>query len=168
MAEEARLKPSSNLRLSGRVELYVLPATFTFQDYQNLTELEKKQYLWDEGDNLVVNAGADQLVNLMIGVNTNSFTKNGVGSSGTAVSAAQTALVAQIGSQLTVTSRSLESTGKAHFDTFYGSGDNAGTWLETGIFTAGAVMLCRKVIASFVKTTSNTAVVAWTITLTPV
>jgi hypothetical protein len=165
MGEEP--KPRDTFKISGHVRIYAFPADFTFEQYRNLSEDEKLQYLVDEGSNLVVNAGADQIINLMIGANTNSFTNNAVGTSATAVAAAQTALVGQINPQLTVTSRSLESTGKAHYDTFYGSGDNAGTWQETGIFTAGGVMLCRKVISSFVKTTSNTAVVAWTITLVP-
>lgn len=160
-------------KLQGRVKVYSFSKDFTFAQYEQMRDLQPSKlatFLHDEGDNLAVNAGLDQACNLLLGINTNSFTHCGVGSSNTAAAAGQTALVSQLGSRNTVTSRYLVSTGAAHFDTFFASGDAAGTWQETGLFTASVsgTMLARRVISSFVKSASNTAVVAWTITLVAV
>lgn len=155
------------LSLDYNVEVFSLPADWTYADFQALSDRAKEGFLHERGHNLVVNAGLDQIGNLILGINTSSFTHCGVGSDGTAAAAGQTALTTQIGSRVSVTSRYLVSTGAAHFDTFFDSSTGAGTWLEVGLFTAssGGTMLARKVISSFVKSTSNTAVVAYTVTI---
>jgi hypothetical protein len=171
MAEEADsstpagVKVKGKIKISGRMDLYELPADFTYEDFRSLSEEERRQFLKESGHNLEVNGGLDQICNLIVGANSNAFTKCGVGSSSIVVTASQTALGAQIGSTLTVTSAYIESIGKAHFDSFFGNADNNGTWVESGIFTTGGLMLCRRTFAAFVKSSSNTAVAAWTIFL---
>lgn len=162
--------PSDALKIKGTPEVWGFDVkdVKTFDDYLKLKQkdrLDRVAIHHDIGDNLVVNAGLDQIGNLILGINTNSFTHNGVGTDGTAAAAGQTALLGQI-TRVAVNSRYLVSTGAAHFDTFYDSSTGNGTWLETGLFTASVsgTMLARKVIASFTKSTSNTAVVAYTVT----
>lgn len=166
---------NANLKIGVNVEVW----GFDAKDFETVKQLvETRQYrqldrlatYHDDGKNLVVNAGADQIANLICGVNTSSFTHCAAGSNSTAVAASDTALNTQIGSRVSVGYRYLESTGKGHFDTLFGTSDANGTWLETGLFTAssGGTMLARKIISSFVKSSTNTAVIAWTITFTPV
>lgn len=123
----------------------------------------------DTEHNLVVNAGLDHICNLLLAASSaTSFTHCAVGSNSTVVVATDTALNTQISTRKTIISRYLVSTGNANFYTFFEKADNAGTWLETGLFTAAAAgtMLARKIITSFAKTTSNAAVILWTITVT--
>lgn len=153
--------------MDWNTEIFSLPADWTYEDFQQLSERSREGFLHDSGHNLVVNAGLDQIVNLMIGANTSSFTYCGVGSSSTAAAAGDTDLTTAIGSRLAITNRYLVSTGQAHFDTFYGSASNNGTWLEVGIFNAssGPTMLNHKIISSFTKDSTKSAVVAVTVTL---
>lgn len=72
-----------------------------------------------------------------------------------------------IDSGVTITNR-YRSGSVAYFDTFFSTTSNNGTWAETGIANAstGSDLLCRrKFSATFTKTSANTAVVAWTVTL---
>lgn len=155
----------AKIKLVGNVAVYGLPENFTYSDYQKLSQRERDQYLVDRGDNLVVDAGMNYIIGLMNATNSGSFTHCAAGSNSTAVTAGDTALNTQIGSRVAVTYRYSTSL-NAKFDTFFSTTDANGTWLETGLFTAssGGSMLCRRVISSFVKSSSNTAVIAWTIT----
>lgn len=168
MVEETKV--NAQFRLTANVKIYSHPSDFTYQDYQLLSERAKEASLVDEGKNLVVNAGLNQIVQLLIGGNTNSITYCGVGSNSTAVTAADTDLNTAIGSRLSITNRYAGTTGVAHFDSFYSSSSNNGTWLETALFDASSSgdMICRKIISSFVKATTNTATVAWTLTISAI
>ena len=155
----------SQFSVTGNVKLYSFPADFTYDDFEKLTYEELKSFVVDEGDNLVVDTGLQQMILLMIGNNTNSFTLCGVGTgTGTPVST-DTSLDTSLGTN-TINSR-YRVGNTVYFNTFFGKNDENGSWTETGIFTAGSVMLCRRKFSStFVKSTSNAAIVQWTITLT--
>ncbi len=160
------MRNSAQFTLTANVKLYELPANFTYADYQVLEKHgELDGYLRDEGKNLVVDAGLVYVLGLMTAANSGSFTYCGVGSNSTAVTSGDTTLNTEISSRVAVTNRYLTSL-SAKFDTFFATTDCAGTWLETALFTASSsgTMLCRKIISSFVKSSSNTAVIAWTIT----
>lgn len=162
---------SNTITVFANVELYAFPKEFTFDDYLILKKYgELGDYLVDQGHNLAVDAGMNQIIALMIGTNTNSFTHCRVGSGTNAAAAGDTDLQTIIGSGLTITNRYSTSL-NAKFDTFFSTSDNNGTWAETGLATAstGGTLLCRRLFSSsFVKSTSNTAIVAWTITLAAV
>lgn len=156
--------------IKGNVELYEFPADYTFDKIQKLNPEEKKAYLKDKGDNLVVDTGLAQIVDLMIGTDTSSFTHCRVGSGTNTPAAGDTDMQTIIGTGLTVTNR-YRSGAVAYFDTFFSTSSNNGTWAETGIANAstGSDLLCRRKFSStFSKTSSNTALVAWTITLSSV
>jgi len=157
-------------QITGNVKLYEFPKNFTYQDFHKLSQDEREKFCVDSGDNLVVDAGLAQIIDLMIGTDTQDFTHCAVGSGTNTPAAGDTDLQTPIGSRLTVTNRYISGL-TANFDTFYATGDNNGTWEETGIFSnpSGADMLCRRKFASsFTKATTNTALVAWTITLAAV
>ena len=157
----------NNVKLTGNVKLYSLPPDFTFEKWKELKNKEK--YLVDEGHNLVVDAGIAHIINLMTAASTSAWTHCATGS-GTNVPAAgdialQTELVRN-----TINDRYRVGL-NAHFDTFFAKADGAGSWEETGLFTAssGGQMLCRKAFsATFTKSTSNAAIIAWTITFAAV
>jgi hypothetical protein len=157
------LNKKSQLSITGNVELYELPADFTYSDFEKLDD--KKKYLIDIGDNLGVDSGLQQIILLMVGSNTNSFTLCGVGTGTSTPVSTDTALGTSLGTN-TINSR-YRVGNTAYFNTFFGKNDENGSWTETGIFTAGSVMLCRRKFSStFVKSTSNSAVVSWSVSLT--
>ena len=157
---------NDKLRLMGNVKLYELPPDFTFEDFK---KSNKPDYLVEEGDNLVVDIGLQQIALLIIGSNTNSFTHCGVGSDSTLPAAGDLDLVTEIGRN-TINDRYRVGL-TAHFDTFFGKSDQAGSWNETCLAqsASGNDILCRRVFdAAFTKSTSNSAVIAWTITFAAV
>ena len=156
--------------MTGNVLIYEFPADYTYDDIQKLTPLEKSHFIKDRGDNLVVDVGLAQIADLMIATNTNSFAYCCVGSGTNTPAAGNTNLQTIISTGIAVTNR-YRSGSVAYFDTFFSTSANNGTWNETSLSTtsAGTVMLCRRVFASpFTKSSSNTALVAWTITLASV
>ena len=163
---------NSQVRLEANVEIYTFAASEirSYDDYKKLTKNELEGHLHFKGKNLVLNGGLNFIKDLLTAATTGSVTHNGVGSSSQAVVPGDTDLITAIGSRLAITNRYSGGTGIGKFDTFYASSDNNGTWRETIIATAstGANAFARKVITDFVKATTNTAVVSWTITKTAV
>ena len=158
-----------SIKLNSHVKLYSFDSKLVknYQDYQKLQD--KRKYLVDEGNNLVVNQGLNFIRDMMTAVTTGSVTHSQPGTSNTAVNATDTALGGAIGSRLAIQTRYSGGNGVINLDTFYTAGDNNGTWAEAAIFTAssGGSMIARRVLAStFVKSTSNTALLAWAITMT--
>ena len=158
-------------RLIPNVKLFVFPRNFTFQDYLLLKKYgEEQKFLKDEGHNLVVDVGMQQIIDLMIDVSDSGFTHCRVGSGTNTPAAADTDMQTIIGSGLAVTTR-YRSSLSANYDTFFSTSDNNGSWNETGLATAstGGTLLCRrKFNSTFTKSTSNTALIAWSITLAAV
>ena len=153
----------SQVSIIGNVKLYELPPDFKYDDFKKLED--KNRYLIDSGDNLVVDAGLQQIILLIIITNTNNFTLCGVGTgTGTPVST-DTALGTSLGTN-TINSR-YRVANTVYFNTFFGKNDENGSWTETGIFTGGLIMLCRrKFTSTFVKSISNSAVVSWSVAFT--
>lgn len=166
-----RQRAGSGVGISGQVVVLGFDADYvkTFDDCLSERNRRQGKVYADAGKNLIVDAGSAQIVQLCIGGNANSFTHCGVGSSSTAVTAAQTDLQTPI-VRNAITSR-YPVANAAHYDTFFDSATGNGIWNETGIFTAisSGVMGSRKVLGSpFAKSSGNTATVAWTWTLTPI
>lgn len=140
------------------------------QDYRHFMKEELKPrgvvYHFDN-HNIIPAVGLQQIGALMIGSNTNSITHCQVGTSSTATDTSQTDLVGPISPRLAITSRYPTGSTITNYDTFFGSADGTGTWLESGLFTAitSGILMARLTMSSFTKDTTKTATVAWSITL---
>ncbi len=156
--------------MTGNVKLYEFPSDYTYDYIKTLTDDEKLPFLKDRGDNLVVDVGMAQIVDLMIATNTDSFGYCVVGSGTNTPASGDTNMQTIIDTGIAVTNR-YRAGSVGYFDTFFSTTANNGSWEETGISTtsAGTILLCRrKFSATFTKSTANTALVAWTITLAAV
>jgi len=156
--------------MTGNVKLYEFPPDYTYDYINTLTDDQKSPFLKDRGDNLVVDVGLAQIVDLMIATNTNSFAYCVVGSGTTTPAAGDTNMETIISTGPAVTNR-YRAGAVGYFDTFFSTTANNGSWEETGLSTtaAGTILLCRrKFSATFTKSSANTALVAWTITLAAV
>lgn len=164
------MNPQAKFALKGNVKLYEFPSGYDYNRIQKLTPNEKESFLKDRGDNLVVDVGLAQIVDLMIATNTNSFAYCVVGSGTNTPAVGDTNMQTIIGSGVAVTNR-YRSGAVAYFDTFFSTSANNGSWEETGISTtsAGTILLCRRKFSStFTKATTNTALVSWSVTLAAV
>jgi hypothetical protein len=165
------MDPNAKFSIKGNVELYEFPEDFTYHDYLALKKNnEHIKYLKDKGDNLVVDAGLTQIIDLMIATDTLSLTHCRVGSGTNTPAAGDTDMQTIIGSGVTVTNR-YRSGSVAYFDTFFSTSANNGSWEETGIANAatGSDLLCRrKFSATFTKASTNTALISWSVTLSSV
>lgn len=106
----------------------------------------------------------------MIDASDSGFTHCRVGSGTNTPAAGDTDMQTIIGSGLTVTAR-YRSSLSAYYDTYFSTTDNNGTWNETGLATAatGGILLCRRKFSSaFVKASTNTALISWSVTLAAV
>ena len=162
------MENKAQFKIEGNVEIYSFPAD-KYPDYESIKNIDKSKYLIDKGDNMVVDYGLDFIKNLLTATTTGSLLYNGVGSSSTTVTSADTDLGTAIGSRLAIQTRYSGGTGIAKFDTFYTAGDNNGTWNETILSpsSSGANAFSRKILVSpYTKATTNTALVSWTITIT--
>jgi len=161
------LEPAkAKFKLIGNVSLYSFPAHFTYEDVLALRRAgDLDKYLIERDDNLVVDAGLQQVLEYLIGNSPTAPTHNSVGSGTNNPAAGDTNLQTSI-ARLTITNKYRVSL-TAYYDTFWSTADGAGTWAETGIHNAssGGTMLCRKKFSStFTKSSGNTALVAWSIT----
>ena len=155
----------TKFKITGNVSLYA--GDFTQEEFNNFSESEKLSYLKDQGKNLVVDTGLEQILALMLGNNTKSFVKCGVGSGNTAPANTDLALETAIGTNNINSRYRVGLVG--YFNTFFGRNDNNGSWDETGLFTTDDIMLCRRVFSStFTKDTSNSSVISWSLTIAAV
>lgn len=163
---------NSQFEIRANVFLYEFPAHFTYQDYLVLKKYPEqlRPYLRDKGHNLVVDTGLQLIADSLVGDDDDSLTHCAVGTGTNTPAAGQTALQTETGSRVAITDK-YRSGQTANFDTFYSTSDANATWEETGLFDASSsgVMFCRRTFSSsFTKSTSNTAIVAWVITLAAV
>lgn len=118
--------------------------------------------------NLVVDQGLNTIRNLMSGNVTAWVTHMGVGTSASAVTAAQTDLVAIVG-RLPITEYVTSTSKVVQFKLYIGSTDfNANTLREIGLFTAstGTTLFARALLASpITKNNTTTVTITWTHTL---
>jgi hypothetical protein len=127
----------------------------------------------DAGHNLLVIQGLNHIVDMLIGISAVSIGYCGVGTGSAAAAATDTELDTEVGTRSAITERARGVTGRAHFNTFFEAvADWNGTITETGLFTESAtsgtdVCLARRIIDSFVKTSTNAMLIAWTVTFTP-
>ena len=125
-----------------------------------------------EGRNLVVTAGLNQLASALIGADTFGastwYLELGTGT--TAVNAGDTALVTPNTATWRAASVAEVSSATATLEAFYPTTLANGSWTELGLFTgatstAGSGTLFARILASWSKTSSQTATVSWTVTL---
>ena len=125
-----------------------------------------------EGRNLVVTAGLNQLASALIGADTFSastwYLELGTGS--TAVNASDTALVTPDTATWRVATVAEVSSATTTLETFYPTSVANGSWTELALFTgatatAGSGTLFARILTSWSKTSSQTATVSWTVTL---
>ena len=125
-----------------------------------------------EGPNLVVTAGLNQLASALIGADTFSastwYLELGTGT--TAVNASDTALVTPATATWRVATVAEVSSATTTLETFYPTSVANGSWTELALFTgatatAGSGTLFARILTSWSKTSSQTATVSWTVTL---
>lgn len=121
--------------------------------------------------NLVVDAGLNLIRNLLAQTSTANVTHFAVGTSATAVSAAQTTIVAEVFRDQ-ITQYIATTNAAAQFKYYLASGDaNGNTLREIGLFSAasGGTMMARAILASpIVKNSSTTVTFSWTLNLSAI
>lgn len=125
-----------------------------------------------EGRNLVVTAGLNQLASALIAADTFSasawYLELGTGI--TAVNASDTALVTPDTTTWRLATSANVSSATASIETFYPTSVANGTWTELALFTganatAGSGTLFARLLTTWTKTSSQTATIGWTVTL---
>lgn len=118
-----------------------------------------------EINNLIVDAGKNLVCKRLASNTTDTVTHMAVGTSGTAASSGQTALLGEAG-RVALTSAN-DSTNTVVYVATFGAGTATGTLLEAGLFndaTTGT-MLSRTASINVVKGASDTLTITWTITV---
>jgi hypothetical protein len=125
-----------------------------------------------EENNLVVSVGKAFTTSRMIGTASTVMSHMEVGTSTTAASAGQTALVTPVAASRTALTSSTQSTVTTTSDSVqyvctFGAGVGTGALTEAGIFNAASAgtMLCRTVFSVVNKGASDVMTVTWTVTL---
>lgn len=156
----------TKLKAMGQVSVYSLPSNMSYKKFKNLKN--KDQYLYSRKKNKIMNDGVSVLIDHLLLTQTSGLTYIGVGTGNSTAVATQQDLDATIGSRIAIYDNyRLNNVG--YWSAYFNKNDCAGTWAEAGIFTAltGNYMVARIVLdPTFVKSTSNTAVVTWSITIT--
>lgn len=125
-----------------------------------------------EGENLVVTSGLNQMAQALIGGDTFSastwYIELGTGT--TAVTSSDTALATPSTSTWRVATVTEVTSATCTIETFYPTTVANGDWTELGLFTgatstAGSGTLFARLLSSWSKTSSQTATVSWTVTL---
>src|SRR3990167_6188609 len=94
-------------KISGYIKLYEFPQNYTYDKIRNLSDEQKDEFLVDAGKNLIVDTGLTQIVDLMVGTDTSSFTHCRVGSGTNTPTNADTDMQTIIDSGVTVTPLSI-------------------------------------------------------------
>jgi len=125
-----------------------------------------------ECDNLVVTVGKGYITSRMIGASATVMGYMEVGTSTTAASAGQTALVAAVASSRTALTSSAQATSSTANDSVtyvatFAAGTGTGAITEAGIFNAASAgtVLCRTVFSVVNKGASDAMTITWTVTL---
>ena len=125
-----------------------------------------------EENNLVVTVGKAFITSRMIGVASGVMSHMEVGTSNTAASASQTALVTPVSASRTALTSSIQSTttttnDSVQFICTFGAGVGTGALTEAGIFnnSSGGTMLCRTVFSTVNKGASDFMTITWSVTI---
>ena len=143
---------TESINVKGNLEVILLDETGRQKDYRKI-------------NNLVVAVGKDTIASRMVGNTTAIMSHMAVGSSNTAAVTSQTALGGELGRVV------LDSTVRAantitYVATFPG-GTGTGSLTEAGILNAASSgnMLCRTVFGVVTKTSSDTVIITWNVTV---
>jgi hypothetical protein len=124
--------------------------------------------------NLVVNTGLGYITSRMKDATTTAMTHMGVGTSTTAAAAAQTGLLAEIGTRATLDSTTVVTTTATNdsiqYVATFGQGISTGAITEAGLFNASSsgTMLCRTVFSVINKGANDSLAITWKISLAAV
>ena len=150
------MKVKDAVKVKGRCRL-------TIRDAKTGRLLERTPWR----DNLVTDDGEVLYARLLRGDALDPCSYCGVGSGNTPAAEADTTLETEIG-RLEVTDTSITGA-VVTYSTFFGSGDNNGTWWEIGMLNAAAagVLIARTVLgASQNKTVANTVTIDYELSVT--
>lgn len=117
-----------------------------------------------EGPNLIVAVGKTQLAALLAGTSSTIMNYMAVGSSGTAPSSGDTALISELARVIFTSTTPVSNV--VTYVANYNAGVGTGTILEAGLFSANVagIMLSRSTSISVVKAAGDTLQITWTIT----
>lgn len=125
-----------------------------------------------EENNLVVNVGKAFMTSRLLGTSSAVMSHMEVGTSSTAASGAQTALISPVSASRTALTSSTQQTTTTTNDSVqyvcsFGAGVGTGALTEAGIFNDGTTgtMLCRTVFATVTKGASDVMTITWTVTI---
>ena len=118
-----------------------------------------------EVDNLVVQTGLNYIASRMKDATATAMTHMEVGTSSTAATLAQTALIAAVASSRTALTSTIVTTSSVAYACTFGAGVGTGALTEAGIFNASSsgTMLCRTVFSVINKGAADTLTITWTI-----
>lgn len=119
-----------------------------------------------ETENLVVTVGKNYIASRMKDATATAMSHMAVGTSGTAASAGDTALGAQVGSRKALTSTTV-TTNQVEYVANFAAGEGTGALQEAGVFNAASAgtMLVRTTFSVINKGASDTLGITWTVTV---
>lgn len=141
-----------NLKATGRLQIVVRDESGNVKQ-----ELDVK--------NLVVTTGLNYIASRMKDATATAMSHMAVGTSSTAASAGQTALVAET-ARVALTSTTVTTNSVAYVATF-NAGTGTGALTEAGILNAASVgtLLCRTVFSVVNKGANDSMTITWTVTV---
>lgn len=121
-----------------------------------------------ETHNLVVTVGKAYIASRMKDATATAISHLGVGTTNTAAAAAQTALLAEIGTRVAVTASIVTTTTASdslQLVSTFAAGNATGALVEAGIFNASSAgtMIARTVFSTINKGSSDTLTITWTL-----
>ena len=143
---------TESINVKGNLEVILLDETGAQKDYRKV-------------NNLVVAVGKDTIASRMIGNTTAIMSHMAVGSSNTAATTSQTALVSELG-RVALDSTTRSSNTITYVGTFP-AGTGTGAITEAGILNASSSgdLLCRTVFGVVTKAAGDTVIITWNVTV---
>tara|TARA_R110000868_G_scaffold70933_6_gene208223 strand:+ start:1036 stop:1482 length:447 start_codon:yes stop_codon:yes gene_type:complete len=144
----------------------VIPLVLTGRVHIVLTDSTGNIKIDKESDNLIVTIGKAFVASALITIPSIRFLYMAVGTSATATSIAQTALVGTELARVATTNTNPTSV-TTQFVASFGAGVGTGTIEEAGLFSAASAgsMFSRYLTGTFAKGSTDTLAVTWTITV---
>lgn len=144
--------------LKGSVHIYAAPAHLVKE--QTAAEVKRVGGLVYENNNLIVTVGKEAIVDALLGLlgANYDFYEVGVGSSTTAPSANDTALITPI--QWKVATDRYRVATEGFVGVTFGAGDGNGTWGEAGCRNRAGTLISRAAV-TYTKTSDYVVTVEW-------